>query len=180
MTWTRRLYRRLRRSAGRWPPASLVVSVSAAGSVNNRVLFRAAASRFPRTRLQRWTRRSRRSWRRRRRSSGKSLKFVSFFIRNHDTVHNVTSGTGWGIFGDRLSCARQKKANCCCERARFLNLCQYEGEIRVLYQVTVVPTLTNKKWASKELAVKAGEQVDVIAKATDNRLLCRSEEGKCE
>ncbi|XP_056874252.1 FYN-binding protein 1 isoform X2 [Takifugu flavidus] len=75
---------------------------------------------------------------------------------------------------------QQKKANRCSERARFLNLCQYEGEIRVLYQVTIVPTLTNKKWASKELAVKAGERVDVIAKATDNRLLCRGEEGKCD
>lgn len=59
-------------------------------------------------------------------------------------------------------------------------LCQYEGEIRVLYQVTVIPTLTNKKWASKELAVKAGEVVDVIAKAEEDKLICRSEEGKCE
>lgn len=74
----------------------------------------------------------------------------------------------------------RKRTIVCSERARFLNLCQYEGEIRVLYQATVVPTLTNKKWASKELAVKAGERVDVIAKATDNRLLCRGEEGKCE
>lgn len=80
------------------------------------------------------------------------------------------------FFDDHLS----RKRPSCSERARFLDLCQYEGEIRVLYQVTVVPTLTNKKWASKELAVKAGERVDVIAKATDNRLLCRGEEGKCE
>lgn len=62
----------------------------------------------------------------------------------------------------------------------FLHLAQYEGEIRVLYQVTVIPTLTNKKWASKELAVKAGEKLDVIAKAKDDRLICRGEEGKCE
>lgn len=64
--------------------------------------------------------------------------------------------------------------------ADVMDLSQYEGEIRVLYQATVAPTLTNKKWASKELAVKAGEKVDVIAKATDDRLICRSEEGKCE
>ncbi|XP_029693686.1 FYN-binding protein 1 isoform X2 [Takifugu rubripes] len=64
------------------------------------------------------------------------------------------------------------------EEKEFRKKFKYEGEIRVLYQVTVVPTLTNKKWASKELAVKAGERVDVIAKATDNRLLCRGEEGK--
>ncbi|TNM91885.1 hypothetical protein fugu_018897 [Takifugu bimaculatus] len=64
------------------------------------------------------------------------------------------------------------------EEKEFRKKFKYEGEIRVLYQVTIVPTLTNKKWASKELAVKAGERVDVIAKATDNRLLCRGEEGK--
>lgn len=61
-----------------------------------------------------------------------------------------------------------------------VNLSQYEGEITVLYQATVIPGLTNKKWATKELPVKAGEALDVIAKATDNRLICRNEEGKCE
>lgn len=39
MTWTRRLSRHLRRSAGRRPPASVVASVSAAGLANNRVSF---------------------------------------------------------------------------------------------------------------------------------------------
>lgn len=61
-----------------------------------------------------------------------------------------------------------------------MDLYQYEGEIRVLYQVTVIPTLNNKKWGSKELAVKAGETLDVVAKATNDRVICRSEEGKCE
>lgn len=56
---------------------------------------------------------------------------------------------------------------------------QYEGDITVLYQATVIPTLTNKKWASKELPVKAGERLDVIMKAMDDKLICRNEEGKC-
>lgn len=64
--------------------------------------------------------------------------------------------------------------------ADVIALSQYEGEIQVLYQVTIIPTLTSKKWANKELAVKAGERVDVISKAEDDRLICRSEEGKCE
>lgn len=56
---------------------------------------------------------------------------------------------------------------------------QHEGDIKVLYQATVIPTLTNKKWASKELAVKAGEKLDVIMRATGDKLICRNEEGKC-
>lgn len=56
---------------------------------------------------------------------------------------------------------------------------QYEGDIKVLYQATVTPTLTNKKWGSKELPVKAGDRLDVIMKATGDRLICRNEEGKC-
>uniref|UniRef100_A0A8D0AP31 Helically-extended SH3 domain-containing protein n=1 Tax=Sander lucioperca TaxID=283035 RepID=A0A8D0AP31_SANLU len=59
-------------------------------------------------------------------------------------------------------------------------LFQYEGGIKVLYQVTITPTLTNKKWGVKELPVKAGETLDVIVKAVDNKLICRNEEGKCE
>lgn len=50
----------------------------------------------------------------------------------------------------------------------------------MLYQVNITPTLTNKKWGVKELPVKAGERLDVIVKAVDNKLVCRNEEGKCE
>ena len=57
---------------------------------------------------------------------------------------------------------------------------QYDGEIQVLYKVTIAPTLTNKKWGVKELSVKAGETLDVIVKAVNNKLICRNEEGKCE
>lgn len=67
-----------------------------------------------------------------------------------------------------------------CYQEIYCKLFQYEGEIQVLYQVTVVQTLTNKKWAGKELPVKAGENLDVIVKAMDNKLICRNEEGKCE
>ncbi|XP_042250538.1 FYN-binding protein 1 isoform X1 [Thunnus maccoyii] len=64
------------------------------------------------------------------------------------------------------------------EEKEFRKKFKYDGEIQVLYQVTIVPTLTNKKWSGKELAVKAGEKLDVIVKAVDNKLICRNEEGK--
>ncbi|KAK5851929.1 hypothetical protein PBY51_023442 [Eleginops maclovinus] len=64
------------------------------------------------------------------------------------------------------------------EEKEFRKKFKYEGEIQVLYQVTIVPTLTNKKWSGKELAVKAGEKLDVMVKAVDNKLICRNEEGK--
>ncbi|XP_030292530.1 FYN-binding protein 1 isoform X2 [Sparus aurata] len=64
------------------------------------------------------------------------------------------------------------------EEKEFRKKFKYEGEIQVLYQVTISPTLTNKKWSGKELPVKAGETLDVIVKAVDNKLVCRNEEGK--
>lgn len=62
----------------------------------------------------------------------------------------------------------------------ILNIFQYDGEIQVLYQVSIAPTLTNKKWSGKDLPIKAGEKLDVIVKAVDNKLICRNEDGKCE
>ncbi|KAM8827423.1 FYN-binding protein 1 isoform 3-T3 [Spinachia spinachia] len=64
------------------------------------------------------------------------------------------------------------------EEKDFRRKFKYEGQIQVLYQVTISPTLTNKKWGAKELSVKAGETLDVIGKAVDNKLICRNEEGK--
>ncbi|KAM9338420.1 FYN-binding protein 1 [Symphorus nematophorus] len=64
------------------------------------------------------------------------------------------------------------------EEKEFRKKFKYEGEIQVLYQVTIIPTLTNKKWSGKELPIKAGEKLDVIVKAVDNKLTCRNEEGK--
>ncbi|XP_010734906.3 FYN-binding protein 1 isoform X2 [Larimichthys crocea] len=64
------------------------------------------------------------------------------------------------------------------EEKEFRKKFKYEGEIQVLYQVDIIPTLNNKKWSGKELPVKAGEKLDVIVKAADNKLICRNEEGK--
>uniref|UniRef100_UPI0037E7C536 FYN-binding protein 1 isoform X2 n=1 Tax=Semicossyphus pulcher TaxID=241346 RepID=UPI0037E7C536 len=64
------------------------------------------------------------------------------------------------------------------EEKDFRKKFKYEGEIQVLYQVNIIPTLNNKKWGGKDLQVKAGEKLDVIVKAVDNKLICRNEEGK--
>ncbi|XP_030006709.1 FYN-binding protein 1 isoform X2 [Sphaeramia orbicularis] len=64
------------------------------------------------------------------------------------------------------------------EEKDFRKKFKYDGEIRVLYQVTIIQNLTNKKWSGKELSVKAGEKLDVIAKAADNKLICRNDDGK--
>ncbi|XP_062269295.1 FYN-binding protein 1 isoform X1 [Platichthys flesus] len=64
------------------------------------------------------------------------------------------------------------------EEKDFRKKFKYDGQIQVLHQVTIVHTLTNKKWSGKELPVKAGEQLDVIVEAVDNKLICRNEEGK--
>ncbi|CAB1452982.1 unnamed protein product [Pleuronectes platessa] len=64
------------------------------------------------------------------------------------------------------------------EEKDFRKKFKYDGEIQVLHQVTIVHTLTNKKWSGKELPVKAGEQLDVIVEAVDNKLICRNEDGK--
>ncbi|KAI3362389.1 hypothetical protein L3Q82_012691 [Scortum barcoo] len=64
------------------------------------------------------------------------------------------------------------------EEKEFRKKFKYDGEIQVLYQVTIIKTLTNKKWSGKELPIKAGEKLDVIVKAVDNKLICRNEDGK--
>ncbi|KAK7896278.1 hypothetical protein WMY93_021603 [Mugilogobius chulae] len=64
------------------------------------------------------------------------------------------------------------------EEKEFRKKFKFEGEISVLDQVTIIPNLTNKKWSNKELQLKAGEKLDVIVKAVDNKLICRNEDGK--
>ncbi|XP_047228755.1 FYN-binding protein 1 isoform X2 [Girardinichthys multiradiatus] len=64
------------------------------------------------------------------------------------------------------------------EEKEFRKKFKYDGEIQVLYQVTITSSLNNKKWGGKDLLVKAGEKLDVIVKAQDGKLLCRNEEGK--
>uniref|UniRef100_A0A3Q3CTQ1 FYN-binding protein-like n=1 Tax=Haplochromis burtoni TaxID=8153 RepID=A0A3Q3CTQ1_HAPBU len=77
---------------------------------------------------------------------------------------------------DEMDPKKQKKFEK--EEKEFRKKFKYEGEIQVLYQVNVIHNLTNKKWSGKELPVKAGEALDVIAKAVDNKLICRNEDGK--
>ncbi|XP_070706267.1 FYN-binding protein 1 isoform X2 [Pempheris klunzingeri] len=64
------------------------------------------------------------------------------------------------------------------EEKDFRKKFKYEGEIQVLYQVTISPILANKRWGVKELPLRAGETLDVIVKAVDNKLICRNEDGK--
>ncbi|KAL0965712.1 hypothetical protein UPYG_G00284770 [Umbra pygmaea] len=64
------------------------------------------------------------------------------------------------------------------EEKEFRKKFKYDGEIQVLYQVTVISNIANKKWGNKDLPLKPGETVDVIVKAVDNKLICRNEEGK--
>ncbi|KAF7661682.1 hypothetical protein LDENG_00254880 [Lucifuga dentata] len=64
------------------------------------------------------------------------------------------------------------------EEKDFRKKFKYEGDIQVLYQVTIIPTLTIKKWSGKDLPIKPGETLNVIVKAVDNKLTCRNEDGK--
>ncbi|XP_060698351.1 FYN-binding protein 1 isoform X3 [Hemiscyllium ocellatum] len=64
------------------------------------------------------------------------------------------------------------------EEKDFRKKFKYDGEIRVLGTVEVVQNLTAKKWANRELPVKAGEVLDIIQHTDNTKLLCRNEEGK--
>ncbi|XP_036384874.1 FYN-binding protein 1 isoform X2 [Megalops cyprinoides] len=64
------------------------------------------------------------------------------------------------------------------EEKEFRKKFKFDGEIQVLYQVTIISTLTNKKWGSKDLPLRPGETLDVIVKPVENKMICRNEEGK--
>ncbi|XP_038661885.1 FYN-binding protein 1 isoform X1 [Scyliorhinus canicula] len=64
------------------------------------------------------------------------------------------------------------------EEKDFRKKFKYDGEIRVLGTVEVIQNLTAKKWASRDLPVKAGEVLDIIQHTDDTKLLCRNEDGK--
>uniref|UniRef100_A0A8C9V7Y3 FYN binding protein b n=1 Tax=Scleropages formosus TaxID=113540 RepID=A0A8C9V7Y3_SCLFO len=66
------------------------------------------------------------------------------------------------------------------EEKEFRKKFKFDGEIQVLYQVKVLPSLSIKKWVGKDLPLRPGETLDVIVKPVDNKLVCRNEEGKCE
>lgn len=76
----------------------------------------------------------------------------------------------------RVDPKKQKKMEK--EEKEFRKKFKYEGEIKVLHQLTIVPNLTNKRWNSKELPLKAGEKLDVIVEAVENKFICRNEDGK--
>ncbi|KAL6469745.1 hypothetical protein MHYP_G00208640 [Metynnis hypsauchen] len=61
------------------------------------------------------------------------------------------------------------------EEKEFRKKFKFEGEIQVLYQVTVA---LSKKGSGKDLAVQAGEVLDVIHKPEHDKLICRNKEGK--
>ncbi|XP_016108843.1 FYN-binding protein [Sinocyclocheilus grahami] len=59
-------------------------------------------------------------------------------------------------------------------RKRF----KYNAEIKVLYQATVLQSLSIKKFGNKDLPVKPGEIFDVIVHPGDDKLIGRNSEGK--
>ncbi|XP_018613787.1 FYN-binding protein 1 [Scleropages formosus] len=71
---------------------------------------------------------------------------------------------------------RQKKLEK--EEKDFRKKFKFEGMIQVLYQVSVIPVLTCKKWGNKDLPLQPGETIDVIVKPVDDKLIGRNQEGK--
>ncbi|KAK3555412.1 hypothetical protein QTP86_015700 [Hemibagrus guttatus] len=61
------------------------------------------------------------------------------------------------------------------EEKDFRKRFKFEGEIQVLYQVTVI---ANKKGSGKDLTVQAGETLDVISNVDSDKLICRNKDGK--
>ncbi|XP_026995690.1 FYN-binding protein 1 isoform X1 [Tachysurus fulvidraco] len=61
------------------------------------------------------------------------------------------------------------------EEKDFRKKFKFEGEIQVLYQVTVI---ANKKGSGKDLAVQAGDTLDVISNVDNDKLICRNKDGK--
>ncbi|KAG8131154.1 hypothetical protein E2320_017818 [Naja naja] len=64
------------------------------------------------------------------------------------------------------------------EEKDFRKKFKYEGDIRVLYTITISKAPSPKKRGSKDLQVKPGELVEVIQEVDDTKVLCRNEEGK--
>ncbi|RXN26957.1 FYN-binding -like isoform X3 [Labeo rohita] len=61
------------------------------------------------------------------------------------------------------------------EEKEFRKKFKYDGEIQVLHQATIA---ISKKGSGKDLAVQAGETVDVINKSDPDKFICRNKEGK--
>uniref|UniRef100_A0A673I3T3 Helically-extended SH3 domain-containing protein n=1 Tax=Sinocyclocheilus rhinocerous TaxID=307959 RepID=A0A673I3T3_9TELE len=66
------------------------------------------------------------------------------------------------------------------EEKEFRKKFKYNAEIKVLYQATVLQSLSIKKFGNKDLPVKPGEIIDVIVHPVDDKIIARNSEGKCE
>ncbi|XP_065107067.1 FYN-binding protein 1 [Paramisgurnus dabryanus] len=64
------------------------------------------------------------------------------------------------------------------EEKEFRKKYKYKGEITVLYQAAVIPSVNTKKFGNKDLVVKPGEIIDVITPPEGNKVICRNSEGK--
>uniref|UniRef100_A0A671QL33 FYN binding protein a n=1 Tax=Sinocyclocheilus anshuiensis TaxID=1608454 RepID=A0A671QL33_9TELE len=64
------------------------------------------------------------------------------------------------------------------EEKEFRKKFKYNAEIKVLYQATVLQSLSIKKFGNKDLPVKPGEIIDVIVHPGDDKLIGRNSEGK--
>ncbi|KAI5096482.1 FYN-binding protein-like isoform X1, partial [Silurus meridionalis] len=61
------------------------------------------------------------------------------------------------------------------EEKEFRKKFKFDGEIQVMYQVTII---NNKKGSGKDLTVQAGEILDVISNSDNDKLICRNKDGK--
>uniref|UniRef100_A0A9J8BGV7 FYN binding protein a n=1 Tax=Cyprinus carpio carpio TaxID=630221 RepID=A0A9J8BGV7_CYPCA len=66
------------------------------------------------------------------------------------------------------------------EEKEFRKKFKYNAEIKVLYQATVLQSLSVKKFGNKDLPIKPGEIIDVIVHPGNDKLIGRNSEGKCE
>ncbi|KAM9331013.1 FYN-binding protein 1 [Gastrophryne carolinensis] len=64
------------------------------------------------------------------------------------------------------------------EEKEFRKKFKFTGEIRVLSSVQVLPSLTTKKWGSKDLPLNPSETLDVIQLTNNSTILCKNSEGK--
>ncbi|XP_063066174.1 FYN-binding protein 1 isoform X2 [Engraulis encrasicolus] len=78
--------------------------------------------------------------------------------------------------GEEKDIKKQKKWEK--EEKEFRKKFKFDGEILTLYQVTILASLSGKKWGGKDLPLNPGETLDVIVKPVDSKLVCRNSEGK--
>ncbi|XP_042608371.1 FYN-binding protein 1-like isoform X2 [Cyprinus carpio] len=64
------------------------------------------------------------------------------------------------------------------EEKEFRKKFKYNAEIKVLYQATVLQSLSVKKFGNKDLPIKPGEIIDVIVHPGNDKLIGRNSEGK--